>query len=205
MHLKRFALPLAHSSRATRVHALLAAATLADPRRAESVAQGAPSPRERRLAEREAILSTRSRLSAEIVPSGIGAMDLDAKCAGARSAGNPHVTCDETGAGNGLTDRLAGHSQRKRGATDRPILRGTAPAPDPTSALGEGQAHPRRKSSIVTSLISPSEIMTRASMGSNPKAKTRTRYEPGAKALAESAASFGIIPVDQENSSPRFT
>jgi len=59
-------------------------------------------------------------------------MDRDAKCAGARSAGNPHATCDVAGAGNGLTDRLVRHSQRKRGATDRPILRGTAPALDPT-------------------------------------------------------------------------
>ena len=57
---------------------------------------------------------------------------LDAKCAGARSAGNPHAACEEAGAGNGLTVWLVRHSQRKRGATDRPRLRGTAPALDPT-------------------------------------------------------------------------
>jgi len=62
----------------------------------------------------------------------IGTMHLGAKCAGARSAGNPLATCDAAGAGNGLTDRLVRHSQRKRGETDRPILRGTAPALDPT-------------------------------------------------------------------------
>jgi hypothetical protein len=43
-------------------------------------------------------------------------------CAGARSAGNPHATCDVAGAGNQLTVRLVRHSQRKRGETDRPDL-----------------------------------------------------------------------------------
>ena len=36
------------------------------------------------------------------------------------------------GAGNGLTVRLVMHSHRKRGETDRPRLRSTAPALDPT-------------------------------------------------------------------------
>ena len=36
------------------------------------------------------------------------------------------------GAGNGLTVRLVRHSHRKRGETDRPRLRSTAPALDPT-------------------------------------------------------------------------
>ena len=40
--------------------------------------------------------------------------------------------CGSQGAGNGLTVWLVRHSQRKRGATDRPRLRGTAPALDPT-------------------------------------------------------------------------
>ena len=39
------------------------------------------------------------------------------------------------GLGNGLTVRLVRHSHRKRGETDRPRLRSTAPALDPT-ALG---------------------------------------------------------------------
>ena len=30
----------------------------------------------------------------------IGPINLDVKCAGARSAGNPHATCDVAGAGN---------------------------------------------------------------------------------------------------------
>ncbi|HYR44948.1 MAG TPA: hypothetical protein VER98_18100, partial [Terriglobia bacterium] len=34
----------------------------------------------------------------------IGPITLDAKCAGARSTGNPHAACDVAGAGNGITD-----------------------------------------------------------------------------------------------------
>jgi hypothetical protein len=33
----------------------------------------------------------------------IGLINFDVKCAGARSAGNPHATCDVAGAGNGAT------------------------------------------------------------------------------------------------------
>ncbi len=33
----------------------------------------------------------------------IGLISLTANCAGARSAGNPHATCDVAGAGNGAT------------------------------------------------------------------------------------------------------
>src|SRR5215467_12964784 len=33
----------------------------------------------------------------------IGRISLVVKCAGARSAGNPHATCDVAGAGNGAT------------------------------------------------------------------------------------------------------
>src|SRR3954452_20610819 len=39
---------------------------------------------------------------------------------------------DVAGVGDGLTAGLVRHSQRKRGATARPGLRGTAPALDPT-------------------------------------------------------------------------
>src|SRR5215469_17150512 len=53
----------------------------------------------------------------------IGLITLDVNCAGARSAGNPLATCDVAGAGNQLTVRIVRHSQRKRGATDRPDLR----------------------------------------------------------------------------------
>ena len=65
-------------------------------------------------------------------PTRIGHITLAVKCAGTRSAGNPHATCDVAGAGNGLTVELVRHSQRKQGVTDRLHLRSTAPAPDPT-------------------------------------------------------------------------
>jgi len=64
--------------------------------------------------------------------STIGHITLDTKQTGAPSAGNPHAGCDVAGAGNGFTVRLLRHSQRKRGATDRPDLRNTAPVLDPT-------------------------------------------------------------------------
>ena len=43
------------------------------------------------------------------------------------------------GLGNGLTVRLVRHSHRKRGETDRPRLRSTAPALDPTGKHRKGQ------------------------------------------------------------------
>ena len=76
--------------------------------------------------------SSRSRRFAERRPGSIGHITLRGKCAGARSAGKPHAACDVAGAGNGLTVRLVRHSHRKRGETDRPRLRSTAPALDPT-------------------------------------------------------------------------
>src|SRR5215831_21384538 len=63
--------------------------------------------------------------------SWIGLITLDVNCAGARSAGNPHATCDEAGAGIPFTVRLVRHSQRKRGATDRPDLRSNGASPRP--------------------------------------------------------------------------
>ena len=77
--------------------------------------------------------SSISRRFAERRPGSIGHITLRWKCAGARSAGKPHAACDVAGAGNGLTVRLVRHSHRKRGETDRPRLRSTAPALDPTA------------------------------------------------------------------------
>src|SRR6266849_4620755 len=67
----------------------------------------------------------------------IGPINLVVNCAGARSAGNPLATCDVAGAGNQLTVRIVRHSQRKRGATDRPDLRsnGTSHRPYRGSVL----------------------------------------------------------------------
>jgi hypothetical protein len=47
------------------------------------------------------------------------------------SAGNPPATCDVAGAGNQLTVRIVRHSQRKRGAMDRPNLRSNGASPRP--------------------------------------------------------------------------
>src|SRR5450755_3673630 len=71
-------------------------------------------------------------------PSTIGHITLGTKQTGAPSAGNPHAGCDVAGAGNGFTVRLLRHSQRKRGATDRPDLRNTAPVLDPTDSALSG-------------------------------------------------------------------
>src|ERR1035441_6287808 len=68
----------------------------------------------------------------ESCPSKIGPINLGTKQTGAPSAGNPHAGCDVAGAGNGFTVWILRHSQRKRGATDRPDLRNTAPVLDPT-------------------------------------------------------------------------
>jgi Tol biopolymer transport system component len=57
---------------------------------------------------------------------------LGAKLPGEPSAGNRHARFDVAGIGNQLKVRLVRHSQRKRGATDRPRLRSRAPVPDPT-------------------------------------------------------------------------
>ena len=70
--------------------------------------------------------------TAESGSSYIGHITLDAKATGERSAGNPHAPFDAAGIGNQFTARLVRHSQRKRGATDRPDLRSVAPVLDPT-------------------------------------------------------------------------
>src|ERR1700686_4533132 len=70
--------------------------------------------------------------------STIGHITLGMKQTGAPSAGNPHAGCDAAGAGNGFTVGLMRHSQRKRGETDRPDLRNTAPVLDPTACRREG-------------------------------------------------------------------
>src|SRR5450631_2377948 len=77
-------------------------------------------------------LPVASMVRCESRPSTIGPITLGTKQTGAPSAGNLHAGCDVAGAGNGFTVRLLRHSQRKRGATDRPDLRNTAPVLDPT-------------------------------------------------------------------------
>jgi hypothetical protein len=75
----------------------------------------------------------RRRLYVKAKAEPIGLITLGVNCAGARSAGNLHATCDVAGDGTQLTVRLVRHSQRKRGAPDRPDLRSMAPFLDPTT------------------------------------------------------------------------
>jgi hypothetical protein len=83
-----------------------------------------------------------------------GHINLEMKQAGKPSAGNPPAGFDVAGAGNRLTVRLVRHSQRKRGATDRPDLRSAAPVLDPTDERGTetglllNELHPRRSSTL---------------------------------------------------------
>src|SRR5262245_27938616 len=62
----------------------------------------------------------------------MGPITLAVKCAGARSAGNPHATCDVAGAGNGITETSKRARRRKSWIQPRRFLRITAPALDPT-------------------------------------------------------------------------
>src|SRR5436309_6612846 len=70
----------------------------------------------------------------ESCPSITRPINLVKKQAGKLTAGNPHGGFDAAGMGTGLTVQLVRPSQRKRGATDRLDLRGTAPVLDPTEA-----------------------------------------------------------------------
>jgi hypothetical protein len=60
---------------------------------------------------------------------------LDAKRAGARSAGNPLAACEAAGAGNGVTDPPSRARRGKPRIQTRKILRTTAPVLDPTAVL----------------------------------------------------------------------
>ena len=76
--------------------------------------------------------------SGAIVPSRkrfqlICPITLDAKRAGARSAGNPHAACEVAGIGNGITDDPTRARRGKPRRQTRGVLRVTAPVLDPTS------------------------------------------------------------------------
>ena len=61
-----------------------------------------------------------------------GLITHDEKCAGARSAGNPHAACDVAGAGDGATDIPTRARRGKLRTQTRDALRATAPVLDPT-------------------------------------------------------------------------
>ena len=66
-----------------------------------------------------------SRAVLESASNRIGRINLAAKCAGARSAGNPHAACEVAGAGNGATE-LAKRARRGKPRT-RPSERPDGP------------------------------------------------------------------------------
>jgi hypothetical protein len=78
----------------------------------------------------------------------IGPINFGVKCAGARSAGNPHATCDVAGAGNGVTATPKRARRGKPRIQPRRSLRATAPVLDPTSATGSFTRSSKASSSI---------------------------------------------------------
>jgi hypothetical protein len=92
-------------------------------------------------------------ITAESRSARMSHITLDQKHTGKPSAGNLHAGFDEAGTGNRLTIRLVRHSQRKRGAIDRPSLRGAAPVLDPTK---DGRKKQRRTWGLTMSLATPS-------------------------------------------------
>ena len=76
-----------------------------------------------------------SRSSPAAASSLIGRITLDVNCAGARSAGNPHATCDVAGAGNGVTETPKRARRGKPWIQPRRLLRTTAPVLDPTTRV----------------------------------------------------------------------
>ena len=83
--------------------------------------------------------------TAESAAALVGPISLGVKRAGERSAGNPPAPFEVAGVGDGFTAGLVRHSQRKRGATDRPGLQNTAPALDPTGDIRSAISRPPQR------------------------------------------------------------
>ena len=82
----------------------------------------------------------------------IGPINLDAKCAGKRSAVNPHAAFEEAGAGNGATDIPTRARRGKPRIQPRDSLRDTAPALDPT-ALQIGRPIETHSADLVSGIL----------------------------------------------------
>ena len=91
-------------------------------------------------------------ITAESCSARMSHITLDKKHTGKPSAGKLHAGFDEAGTGNRLTIRLVRHSQRKRGAIDRPSLRSAAPVLDPTKG---GRKKRRRTWGLTMSPATP--------------------------------------------------
>src|ERR1700760_1176632 len=79
----------------------------------------------------------------------IGPITLDVKCAGARSAGNPHATCDVAGAGNGATaiPKRARRGKPRIQAKEEPTGHRASARPylDPVAGLGHEHSRDYRE------------------------------------------------------------
>ena len=127
------------------------------------------------------------RSAAESRSSTIGPITLDTKQTGKPSAGNPHAGFDVAGAGNGFTVRLVRHSQRKRGATDRPNLRSTAPVLDPTKdgrkkrrrtwGIDDESSHPRLCSGVADGVTRNIVCLFREPDAGNPPVRFDEREQ----------------------------
>ena len=86
---------------------------------------------------------------AAVVDSGanmIGLINLEMKCAGTRSAGNPHAACDVAGAGNGITNIPSRARRGKPRIQTRDDLAGHRASSRPYQAQRQNISCPRRYS-----------------------------------------------------------
>src|SRR5436189_6430117 len=105
---------------------------------------------------------------AESQSSMIGHINFEMKQAGKPSAGNPHAGFDVAGAENRLTVWLVRHSQRKRGAMDRPGPSGRlASVLDPTDEPGKGNG-------LVSLHAGPRPSSTLRGKSGRPRPRTET-------------------------------
>ena len=81
----------------------------------------------------------------------IGLINFDTKCAGTRSAGNPHAACDVAGAGNGITNIPSRARRGKPRIRTRAFLKATAPRPYGRQSSSQSRASvSERKLSCLT-------------------------------------------------------
>ena len=66
----------------------------------------------------------------------IGLINLEVKCAGARSAGDPHAACDVEGVGNGTTDYPSRARRGEPRIQTRVVLMGYRASSRPYQAIG---------------------------------------------------------------------
>ena len=76
----------------------------------------------------------------------IGLINLEVKCAGARSAGNPHAACDVEGAGNGTTERPIRARREKSRIQTRSVLVSHRASSRPYHALAADAGMPESTS-----------------------------------------------------------